>query len=594
MSFSLATSKVPATACARIRHGALVEAGDWDNVNKFDKGPNAMRDAFRAVRRWGIGWRVPIDKFNFQCEDGSWICIGYLHPKNMLEYLISKHPITLLGVPDLEVGKSHCYAFWKSYRDFHGTHEVFNHFASEAQLSHIIPVALHGDEGRGKRRSNTTVASWEAVLGHKGHLSECGDCVPTHLDPIPHADGQNLLAHKLKSNMKGHSFIQHFVSFILPGVLLAGVSGLLDAMLAMLADEFAKLFRDGAVVCGTKWRIGVVGCKGDLKWHSKVCHLIRGYENKSPTLDAACCHLCHAGLPGLPAEDLSEQPAWLRTLYTTRPWHPAAPPAVHRIPFDSARPEFMYKTDGFHTLRLGLFRDFIGSTIFLLIRWGFFLGQGDVPTKLNAAFGHFRLWLRNEGKTASLRSFTKAFFSYSNRQSFPWVNAKGSDVTLLLKWLAVTAVAAINRIEDPHRLEPLQVILSVARLAIDWFDLINSHGLWLRPSCGAVLYEKGRALVCGYGWLANYAFQHQECLYALKPKLHFQMHALMELRAQLDGRHQAILSPVIWDCQQNEDCIGRVSKLSRILDSRVVTTRVLESYLVKAGILLQRSQRQGA
>ena len=47
--------------------------------------------------------------------------------------------------------------------------------------------------------------------------------------------------------------------------------------------------------------------------------------------------------------------------------------------------------------------------------------------------------------------------------------------------------------------------------------------------------------------------------------MHFYRHILLDIKQQLDNKCSAILSPVI-DCQQDEDQIGRLCKLSRQVD----------------------------
>ena len=96
----------------------------------------------------------------------------------------------------------------------------------------------------------------------------------------------------------------------------------------------------------------------------------------------------------------------------------------------------------------------------------------------------------------------------------------------------------------------------------------------------------------GYVWLANWAFQESHCLFAIKPKLHFWRHVLVELKEQLDMQHGAIVNPAMWDCQQNEDLIGKICSLAIKTDSRVQSQRVLEFYLFKASRLLEKHRLQ--
>jgi hypothetical protein len=88
--------------------------------------------------------------------------------------------------------------------------------------------------------------------------------------------------------------------------------------------------------------------------------------------------------------------------------------------------------------------------------------------------------------------------------------------------------------------------------------------------------------------LAGWAYRNQFCLFSVKPKAHFFRHILLELLAQLEANTQVVLNPLTWNCEQNEDMIGRISSLTVKLDSRVSTRRVLEFWMVKSAILYKR------
>ena len=91
--------------------------------------------------------------------------MSYNRPTDIVKFLIGHHPFVLSGADDALHMESVCEAFWGAYKQFHGSHKVFETHGDN--LSHVIPLALHGDEGKGKRRSSTVIASLEAVVGIK-------------------------------------------------------------------------------------------------------------------------------------------------------------------------------------------------------------------------------------------------------------------------------------------------------------------------------------------------------------------------------------------------------------------------------------------
>ena len=93
--------------------------------------------------------------------------------------------------------------------------------------------------------------------------------------------------------------------------------------------------------------------------------------------------------------------------------------------------------------------------------------------------------------------------------------------------------------------------------------------------------------------LAEMAFSRQLCLYGIKPKMHFKRHILEEIETQLSSQASLILNPLVWDCSQNEDFIGRMCRMGRKIDARVMGPRLLENFLIKAGILYNRNDKMG-
>ena len=584
-----AAAKVPAQTCQRMREAAAVESGE---TCKKPAPNHVARDAYRSIKRWGISWKIPFDVYLFKCKDSEYLEVQYMCPEKTLPYLAARHPRVVFGKPTVEEGMNSLRAFWEAYREYHGDHEVFS---THADLSRVIPVAIHGDEGKGKRRSNTTVVSFESVLGMKSKVKLCTTCCPTHLEVPTDFDftdrrsKEDPLVKELFSNMQSHSYLQHWPMVVIPGTFASDYKELTLEILELFGSKFDNIFRAGFKVGDEQFYCAVVACKGDLRWYSKICRLTRGYENKGRVVDKPCCHQCLAGTTDLPAEDMSTTPVWLETLHLERPWKADKPHALHAAPYDPQRPEHMYRHDCFHTLRLGVFRDFTASALFLFIQWDLFGADGNLSLKLERAHGQFKLFLASVGKTASLRSFSTSLFQYKNKKSYPWSNVKGSDCTLLLKFVRVMTIALLNQVGgDQERRKVLNVLLSTARLGISVYDHMNAHRLFMDWACGAVFYEKGQAFCNGYGWLACWAFEHQLCLFAIKPKLHFWSHVLADVKGQLDRRCVAIANPIMTDCQQNEDFIGRLCKLSMGIDNRVVFHRTLEFYLTKAAILLRR------
>ena len=95
--------------------------------------------------------------------------MSYISPLDLFQYLMEKNPEVMVGgLGSASERAQNLRTFWHCYKLHSGDHDVFAEYgngASGSGLDNIIPIAWHGDEGRGKRRGNTVCVSMEAVIG---------------------------------------------------------------------------------------------------------------------------------------------------------------------------------------------------------------------------------------------------------------------------------------------------------------------------------------------------------------------------------------------------------------------------------------------
>ena len=307
------------------------------------------------------------------------------------------------------------------------------------------------------------------------------------------------------------------------------------------------------------------------------------------------CHSCRAGHQLFPFEDYSETPAWVPTMFYSRPWDRQSPPALGQMNFDLHRPELAIAWDPFHVVKVGVARDVIGGTLIFLLRKGFFDDDGDsknIVDRFSRAHSVFTLWCKAERESPGLRSFTKAFFNMQNLMSAPWCSSKASDTRLLLRWLVwyLRLNIANPRIVGHHQL--LQHMLEVCQSTLD-INILHHHGLWLERVCAHRLYCCIMTCLRGYAYLGVVAIQHRIRSFIQKPKLHALHHIAYKLRVQLLKGSTLIMSPQAHACDVNEDFIGRISRLSRRVGFRLCDKRVCERYFLKIAALLKDRKKDG-
>ena len=555
-------------------------------------------------------WKVPISVFHYK-ENGQDLQVPYISPLAYIKFLLERAPEVLFGGLGILEGQKMLKSFWEMYRQTHGTHEVYREHSSTTSC--VIPVSLHGDEGRGLKKSNTCILMLEAIFGMSTaeniqcsrHFNSCQCCSYNGLDleepckTEAEQEGAIPLSAFQEINLQHHPFLTKFILCALPHKLFKK-NNVLELLIRQISTELRQLFYEGVEVRGKYWFASVVGLKGDLAWYAKIGKLTRCYRHLAAK-DTGCCHECNAGTPGLPFEQIGREAAWHDSVYETRPWSDDDPPMFDRIPFDRNTPERIIRRDFFHCSKIGTFRDFVGSSLLLIITLGYFHvadGPNNRKVLLQRAFGNFRLFCGTVGKHPAMHSFTQDNFNCSSTKKFPWCKTKGSDTMLLMEWLQYLSRACLNNPLDERYVEILEKINWTAVAGTTWAKALYKHGMWLPRSCAEALAKQGNAFLKGYNSLAFACLysplmgELQFCGYGMKPKMHLLAHEIHDLHRWLRNPViTALPNALIYGCEANEDVIGKISRTIRRLHQKQVARTALERYLIKAKMLYTRFKR---
>lgn len=189
----------------------------------------------------------------------------------------------------------------------------------------------------------------------------------------------------------------------------------------------------------------LIGFKGDLKFQAHaIATMTRSYANLGTVSQLRMCSLCRAGGPDVHMEDVKLEPDWQRPMFFDRPWQPDHVPLFAHIPFDSEIPEYLYKLDYFHSFKVGIGRDIVGSTIMWSKCFDLENDTTSIDDRLARAHAQFKLWALTEHYSPALRSFAKRFMNAPTSADSAWSNSKGSDTIILLKWLHFLLAMVLN------------------------------------------------------------------------------------------------------------------------------------------------------
>ena len=569
---------------------------------------HAQRDVQRLFETQNLSLPVRIDSVDHEIYTGRQSSITTFHvlPSEWLRYLLTDNVSLLCG--DGPVAERFA-SFWAGYRLAHPRHQVFTARATE--LDRVVPLYLHGDEGRGQKKSPYLVLSIQSPIGPVARLARPCGC-SRYMESRPDLPKfgvvqENLLPQGVKrsclemdSNYCGHSYLTRHLLFGMRAWIYKKNPHVLEKLLQIMLADFERLMRQGVNIPGHGvYFAAIVGCKGDMDWHAKCYNLLRCYTKVQSRTLGFLCHSCEAST-GVQSEhsfdDFSEAPVWEPTLYRSRPF--AEPwPLLARLPFDNEIPEKAIVPDILHIVKLGLARDLIGGIVIVLLRKGFFDFPGsstNLVDRLQRAHSNFTLFCLVTKEHPSLRGFTKMFFHIQNFMSAPWANSKGSDSMALLRWLNFFLKLNLRTPTVAGFEDLLRTMQQTCRSVIDIFRLVHSHKLFLARDCAAHLYVVIMRTLRGYKKLGKMVLMMNIRAFVLKPKAHALHHVAHSIKKALDGGHPVVVSPEAFACDMCEDFIGRISRLSRRVGVRVMDRRVLERHFLKKNALFRRhfSQRR--
>lgn len=276
------------------------------------------------------------------------------------------------------------------------------------------------------------------------------------------------------------------------------------------------------------------------------------------------------------------------------PWDPSDPPPLCRVPYSDQCPAGLYKRDMFHVIKHGVGREAAASILLLLAYLTYFDFPNEtknLPDRLSRGFQLFKLWCEAERKSTTLKNFTKANLHFTKATAFPFLGGKGYDATLALMWLEFFLRCCLLDLKGDHK-ALLTCMLQLCQGTLNFIGIMHSHDMWLPRSCADFMMKCGLQSLRAYAYCARQCIDMKLRLFCMRPKFHSWAHTVYELREKVQAGHEHVLNPAIYNCEQNEDFIGRISRISRHVSTRLTTYRTLQRYGVGFRGRLRRMVRK--
>ena len=588
--------KVPASSIARSVRAFGKETGVSFTSRRLTDA-NASRDVDNMLGKTNLALKVPREAILHPTQDGT-IELPWIRPSAWIAYLLPRYPVLLSGSTTSKI-ESEFESFWEGYRSSHPGHEVFKH--DQARIRRTLPLLLHGDEGRYLKRSNYLLVTVESVLGWAKRLKDACNCgcssdpVLSRYDDLgTELDARARKATKQNCNNRGHCYLSKLLCFGMASKEYKAHPELMQEAFRVVSEDLKCLCEDGVNVPGLgRFWGGFLGAKGDLKFHVQIGNLSRAYHNLGRVQNKPICHICMAGADNIPFECLSDSPAWAESMFMSDPWPEDDEPSLISIPFDPVCRAGVFRLDVFHLWKVGQGRDLCGSSVTTLCRLGYFdfdpEGSHNIDDRLARAHSQFRLYCIASQKTPALRTFSKNNLMYPDQSSFSWFNCKGSDTTLLTRWLLFFLVNQVSLKDASHR-RLLSAMKQCLNSAVVFFAILHTHGIFLTRDCAQRAQHHMAIMIRGFKACAQETLRLGVPAFGLKPKLHACHHISEEMRHALRSQAPVVVNPLLYSCESNEDMVGRISRLARRVSARLVNKRVMDRLMYKMKVLLLRKR----
>ena len=538
---------------------------------------NADRDCHNLlVKRHGLALPIPQTRLDTG-EHGKDETIPLLRLRDWARYLVnsdSTHMLVGLKKPDHKREAAILQAFWENYRRQEPSHPVFGMAErGELSLQTCIPMALHGDEGRGRKRTAFLVLNFHGLLG-RGLRLRCKTKNKKVKAPWL----------KMRPNFHGHTMTNRFLFAALPKALYTGDHWYVwDSLLSAAAEDATYMTEIGVEdkLCGRgKFTMVTLAICGDWPWLADSGSFARSYRTcpKHVSRTKPCggiCHMCAAGRPNVDFEQLNtSQPAWRDTMCSLPLGDPADDPSPFcNVPHPPGKAAMLWQWDTFHTWHLGVAKYFLSSFVAVLSQLE---PQGSVDDRFESLSQSYLQHCKSGKRRPHVTKLTKELFGWSTTSTFPCGSWHKADLsTSLMSWVLWRFVN-----EGHGWPEMAKLAGETAVLGDSWLKTLYNSETWMHPRQSHSAATFGLGFLRNYCLLAKMAWEQKQNLWVIQPKLHA-MHHLAIYMFEGSAKGIKILNSLSYSCQQDEDFIGRPARLARRVTAHPahVSKRVIERYL---------------
>ena len=555
---------------------AAQKSGGLLNLAEINNETHPERDAHRIlVNKFKLALPIPM---SFLKTENSELNLPWFRIQDWAHFILQHnlwHMLSGLQKPDPDRSASQWRVFWSKYREENPSHEVFRRSdRGEIDLSRCAAILVHGDEGRGRKKTAFLVLSFHSILGKGSHVADrAGE---------PDASSRRQYV-KLLPNFKGHTYTtRYLITSMTKKMYTHNNENVFHLMMDAIVRDLEYMGSTGVKdpQGQTFWMI-MLHIVGDWPWLAKCGCFGRSFNNIQKRANAnrreppkGVCHMCEAGKDHYPFEQIqTRRPIWLDSMHRSSPFL-TIPPWV-RLPHIPNQVASLWAFDLFHSFHLGIGRCFVGGVLAL---YSTLEVAGGIDERFTLLSSRYRTWCAQQHVSGLITRITKEVISWPATSSFPTAGwHKGAITTVMMKYIEHRFLT-----EDLSQ-EPLLQLAGEGCVAINKaIAKLFASNVFLTPDESNTVGQLTLKFLRRYSELSSRCMASKRCLFKIMPKHHvIQKMAILLLHSSERGA--PTLNPISLSVQMDEDFIGRPSRVSRrVTSGRLTTQRVLERYLQSA------------
>ena len=179
----------------------------------------------------------------------------------------------------------------------------------------------------------------------------------------------------------------------------------------------------------------------------------------------------------------------------------------------------------------------------------------------------FRRWCKQHQVTHVSGLFTLGTLGLTTLSAYPVLHSrvKAAHCRLLISFIAQKAVELDSG--DEHSRYRTACLWSLAR----FFSILESSGRWLTQGQRDAVLRAAVVYLHSYQWLAASALERRECLWMVRPKLHYFCHLVARMSS-------SFLNPRKCQTLIDETFVGVIARIARQTSSQTTSLRALQRW----------------